>query len=125
MKKLDEVLNNYDKYATFLDDRFGSRLCEFLTNEQAEKIGFKFKEDYINEPKKWTEENVVKQLKSDVEFGWSKCVNKRGISAELMYEVVKSWCIVLENGLEETSYGWYGDEFFKAIDAEYNFGVTV
>lgn len=105
MKTLDEVLNNYKDYSTFLEDRFGSRLCEFLTNDQALNIGFKFKDGYVNEPVEWTKDNILKQLKSDIEFGWSKCVNKRGISAELMSEVVKSWCRVLENGLEETEYG--------------------
>ena len=124
MKTINEVLTNYSEYSTFLEDRFGSRLCEFLTNEQVEKIGFKFKEDYVHEPKDWTKENILEQLKSDVEFGWSKCQEERGISAELMSEVVKSWCKVLENGLENTPYGWYGDKIFKAVDREYGFEIT-
>lgn len=124
MKQLEEVLNNYDNYSTFFEDRFGLRLCKFLTNEQAEKIGFKFEDDYTNEPNEWTEENILKQLKSDIEFGWSKCINKRGLSAELMSEVVISWCKVLENGLEKTDYGWYGDKIFKAVDLEYGFRIT-
>lgn len=44
MKTIEEILSNYEKeWATFLDDRFGSRLTQFLTEEQMESIGFKLK----------------------------------------------------------------------------------
>jgi len=124
MKTIEEILNNYGEYETFLDDRFGVRLLDFLTEEQAEQIGFKFKEGYEHVPTEFTETNVLKQLKSDIEFGYSKCLNKRGISAELMSDVVRSWCKVLENGLENVDYGWYGDNVFKTIDKYYKFEVT-
>lgn len=39
MKTLNEILDNYKDYAVVLDDRFGSRLAKFLTEEQLEKIG--------------------------------------------------------------------------------------
>lgn len=120
MKSLQEVLDNYSEYKVFLDDRFGKRLCDFLTNEQALKIGFKFKEGYINNPKEWTEENVIEQLKKDVEFGWEKCCDQRGISSGIMYDLVKDWCKVLENGLENTEYGYYGDKLFKAVADRYD-----
>lgn len=77
MKTLQEVLNNYSGYRIVLDDRFGRRLCEFLTNEQAETIGFEFLCGYINTPKEWTQENIVAQLKEDLEFGWEKCCAER------------------------------------------------
>lgn len=35
----------YKDYAVVLDDRFGSRLAKFLTEEQLEKIGFKYDGD--------------------------------------------------------------------------------
>ncbi len=126
MKTIEEIIENYKDYEVILDDRFGKRLCDFLTVEQAERIGFKVKEGYVNEhkPKEWTEENVLAQLKEDVEFGWEKCQAERGISAELMSEVVRRWCKVLENGLENISYGWYGDNVFKTIDKKYSFGIT-
>ena len=41
-----------------------------------------------------------------------------------MYEVCRAWCIVLENGLEDTDYGWYGDKLFKAIDNKYGWGLA-
>lgn len=36
-----------------------------------------------------------------------------------MSEVVKSWCKVLENGLEDLDYGWYGDNVFKTVAEKY------
>ena len=126
MKSIEEIINNYSEYETFLEDRFGSRLCEFLTEEQAGKIGFVFKEEYKGKhvPKEWTEENILEQLHRDLEFGWEKCCNKRGISSELMSEVVRSWCKVLENGLQDIEYGWYGDHVFKTVAKRYGFELS-
>ena len=52
-----------------------------------------------------------------------KCCDERGISSELMANVVRSWCKVLENGLEDIEYGWYGDNVFKTVAKKY--GVTL
>lgn len=52
-----------------------------------------------------------------------KALDHRGISASLMFDVCRAWCIVLENGLENTEYGWYGDKLFKALDQKYKFGL--
>lgn len=123
MKTINEILEDYDEYETALDDRFGLRLVQFLTVEQAEKIGFIFKEEYkeLHMPKEWTEENIIAQLKEDVLFGWEKACNQRGISSSLMYEVVKTWCKVLENGLENfNDYAPYGMPLFKAVADKYN-----
>lgn len=101
MKTLNEILDNYKDYAVVLDDRFGSRLAKFLTEEQLEKIGFKYDGDEpYPEPKEWTRENILEQLKSDVEFGFEKALDQRGISASLMFYVVLRWNQVLEEGLE-------------------------
>lgn len=94
-------LDNYKDYAVVLDDRFGSRLAKFLTEEQLEKIGFKYDGDEpYPEPKEWTRGNILEQLKSDVEFGFEKALDQRGISASLMFYVVLRWNQVLEEGLE-------------------------
>lgn len=126
MKTIEEIIENYSDYKTLIQDRFGMRFSDFLTPEQAEKIGIRIKDEYKHEfpQKEWTEENVLAQLKEDVEFGWEKCKGERGISSELMSYVVRSWCKVLENGMEDTEYGWYGDNLFKTIDKRYGFGVT-
>lgn len=122
MKAINEILENYKEYEVFLDDRFGARFSCFLTPEQMEKIGFSLNDAYKDKyvPKEWTEENVVNQLKEDVLFGWEKACDGRGISASLMYEVVKSWCKVLEDDLQYFSdYGPYGKPLFKAVAQKY------
>lgn len=123
MKTNNEILENYEDYETFIVDRLGVRLCNFLTVEQAEKIGFAFKDEYKDKhiPKAWTEENVIEQLKEDVVFGWEKARDERGLSADLMYDVVKSWCKVLENEYKDfDDYAPYGKPLFKAVAKKYN-----
>ena len=129
MKSLEWVKENLNKVEQdeFLDKRFTSRFLDFLPCEEWEKYGFEANEecDLSNyKPKEWTEENILNQLKSDLEFGIEKAENHRGISASLMFDVVKSWCLVLENGLENTEYGWYGDKLFKAVDEYYGWGLV-
>lgn len=126
MIKLEEVLNNYKDYETFMEDRFGRRLCDFLTSDQAKQIGFEIKEEYIekhnNNVKEWTRENILNQLKKDVEFGWEKACDERGISSSLMFDVVMSWNKVLEEGLEdfdEDNYAMYGKPLFIATAEKY------
>lgn len=123
MKTLDEIVNNYEEWSVFLDDRFGVRLAQFLTQEQLEKIGFKWNSDEpYPEPKEWTRENILSQLKEDVEFGFEKALDKRGISASLMFYVVLRWNQVLEEGLEnypEENYAMYGLPLFKATAVKY------
>jgi len=124
MKTIEEILNNYKAWGTFLDDRFGIRLCEFLTEEQCAKIGFEYKEEYKgkHQPKEWTKENILEQLKADVEFGFEKALDKRGISSGLMFDVVLKWNRVLEDGLEnwdKDEYAQYGLPLFKATAVKY------
>lgn len=127
MKTINEVINNYKEYATFLEDRFGVRLLDFLTVEQAEKIGFVIKDEFKKEwkiEKEWTRENILNQLEQDVKFGWEKACNERGISSELMFNVVMSWNKVLEEGLEDwnkDNYIPYGKPLFIATAQKYNF----
>jgi hypothetical protein len=125
MKTIEEILSNYEKeWATFLDDRFGSRLTQFLTEEQIESIGFKLKEEFKGKhvPVKWTRENILKQLEQDVEFGFEKALDQRSISSGLMFDVVRKWNKVLEEGLEnwnENNYAMYGLPLFKATAVKY------
>lgn len=105
----------------FCDRRFTKKLLDFLPVEEWETFGFKQKEKREHNPKEWTKENIIIQLKEDLEFAIEKAINHRGISASLMYDVLRSWCMILENGLEKTAYGWYGDKLIKAVDEYYNF----
>lgn len=121
MLTIDYILNNWDKLKTPIEDRLGRRLCQFLTPEQANKIGWEIK-DPNWKPKEFTEENVKEQLESDVDFGFEKALNQRGISAGMMYEVVKGWLTILEDPLKDfDDYPMYGLPLFKAVAVKYGF----
>ena len=124
MKAIKEILENYEEeYQTFLDDRFGVRLCQFLTIEEMEALGFVYNDPEkakAHEPKEWTEENILAQLKEDVEFGWEKACDERSISSNLMYMVVKTWCKVLENEFADfDDYAPYGKPLFEVVAEQY------
>lgn len=121
MKSIEYILDHYKDFEVVIDDRFGRRFAEFLTIEQMNRIGAELKEEYKEKwkPKEWTEENILKQLYDDVQFGWMKCCDQRGISAGLMADLVQKWCDVLENGLVDIPYGWYGDNVFKTVAKKY------
>lgn len=124
MKTKEYIIENYKEFETYLDDRFGRRFVNFLPVEDWEKIGFEFTGEEKDKPvpKEWSRENILDQLKKDVEFGFEKALDKRGISASLMFEVVRTWNRVLEEGLEdwnENNYALYGLPLFKATAVKY------
>lgn len=102
MKSLDYVKNHIDEFEkdNFVDRRFTRRFLQFIPTDEWETFGFRYTgtEPYV--PKEWTKENIRAQLREDVEFGYEKAINERGISSELMAMVVEAWCNVLENGLD-------------------------
>lgn len=127
MKTLEWVKKNAKNISEdWIDQRFLKRVLDFIPVSEWEEFGYKFNPDAKTEyvTKEWTEENVLAQIKDDLEFGIEKAENHRGISASLMFDCVRCWCIVLENGLENTEYGWYGDALFKAVDEYYHWGLT-
>lgn len=125
MKSLEWVKENAKKLDdNIIDTRFIKRFVDFLPSEEWEKYGYEYTGESKYIPKEWTEENVLAQLKKDVEFGIEKAENHRGISASLMNDCISAWCVVLENGLEDTDYGWYGDKLLKAVDKMYGWGLT-
>lgn len=125
MLSIDYVKEHYDEFKTFMDDRFGARFLDFLPCEEWKDYGFSLRDGYeIPKPKEWTEENVLAQLKRDVEFGWEKACNERGISSSLMYEVCKSWCKVLENKFADfDEYEPYGKPLFYRLAQHYDWDL--
>ena len=120
MKTLDQVLSCYKSET--LDGRDLRRLCDFLTEEQAKEIGFEVKDGHVHQPIPFTRENILKQLEKDVAFGFEKALDRRGISAGLMFQVVKMWNWILEEGLEYSDYyPMYGLPLFKATAVKYGF----
>ena len=74
----------------------------------------------------FTKANIIKQLRTDVEFGFEKALNRRGISAGLMFEVVRMWNWILNEDDELANwpserYAMYGLPLFKATAIKYGF----
>jgi hypothetical protein len=87
-------------------------------------LGIELKDEYKgkHEPKPFTRENILEQLKSDVDFGFQKALDQRGISSSLMHSVVKMWNWILEEGLEDfEEYAQYGLPLFRATALKYGF----
>lgn len=126
MKTLDQVIKEY-KSDTI--DGWGpdlSRLCAFVPEDKLKYIGIELKDEYKGKHMTipFTRENVLKQLERDVDFGFKKALGQRGISASLMFEVVRMWNWILEDGLEdwsEYSYAMYGLPLLKATAEKYGF----
>ena len=121
MKTLDFIIENYKSET--LDGRDLTRLAQFVPKDRLTEIGLSLKDENADwNHKELTRENVLDQLRSDVEFGFEKALDKRGISAGLMYEVVSMWNWVLEEGLEDfDNYAQYGLPLFKATAVKYGF----
>lgn len=134
MLKIEDIIKSHkEKIAgnplVSAEDRLGRRLCQFLTEGQMAELGFvmkdEFKGKHVQIP--YTEENVLVQLKKDVEFGYEKACGHRGISSSLMFDVVRDWCKILENGLgnwSDDDYANYGYPLFKAVDDKYGWGLV-
>lgn len=127
MKTLEYVKEHYDEFEadTFFDRRWTKRFIDFLPTEEWEHYGFAYTGETERTAKEWTEENILSQLKEDVDFGFEKATDERGISSELMAMVVNSWCKVLENGLNlDGDDGYYHIKQFKVVDTYYGWGLA-
>ncbi len=122
MKTLQQVKEQYESQT--IDGRDLMRLSQFIPEPEMEDFGLTLKEEFVgkHEHIPFTKENILIQLEADVKFGFEKALNQRGISASLMYEVVKMWNWILEEGLEDfNTYGMYGLPLFKATALKYGF----
>lgn len=127
MKTLETIEKEYKSKT--LDGRDLTRLAQFIPFNKFPFLGIKLKEEVTEEI--WnkglipfTKENVLKQLKSDVEFGFEKALNQRGLSAGAMFGTVQMWNWILEEGLEnwdDDNYAMYGLPIFKATALKYGF----
>lgn len=135
MRTLDEILSNYK--SNCLDGRDTYRLWKFIPWDVAKNYPDfleNIKEEYRNEEAwnsevyemPYTRENIIEHLRSDVAFGFEKALDRRGISASLMFEVVRMWNWVLDEDEEltnwsEYNYAMYGLPLFKATALKYGF----
>jgi hypothetical protein len=104
-----------------LDSRDYRRLCDFFPSDRWEAFGFSLKDGAVaTEPKPWTLESIMAQMRSDLEFAINKAENQRGISSSLMFDVMKMWMWVLEDDLQShDDYYDYGLPFYRMIEAKY------
>lgn len=125
MRNLNEILSKVTSDSCVIDGRDLHRLMRFVNAEDLTKYGFKVTEGHTHVPEEFTEENVKKCLKADLAFGFEKALNRRGISAGLMFEVVKMWCWVLEDEehaeWSDDNYAMYGLPLFKSVALKYGF----
>lgn len=122
MKTLQQIKKLYKSKT--LDGRDLHRLMQFVPEDELIDFGIELKDEYkeTHAAIPFTKENILLQLKKDVDFGFKKALNKRGISAGMMYEVVSMWNWILEEGLEDfTDYAQYGLPLFKATAVKYGF----
>ena len=124
MKTLEQIKT---RGAQTLDSRDFGRLAQFIPENQLNDFGIALKPEFIgkHEASPFTRESVLAQLKNDVDFGFEKALNKRGLSAGIMFSVVQMWNWVLEEGLEDydeyEGYAQYGLPLFKATAVKYGF----
>lgn len=105
-----------------LDGRDYQRLAVFFDADQLPIFGLALKDGVDWKAKEFTRENVLAQLREDVDFGFEKALDQRGISASLMHSVVQMWMWVLEDDLQHMDdYAQYGLPLFKQIAVKYGF----
>lgn len=124
MKTLEQVKAEYKSQT--LDGRDLHRLAQFIPEDQLKDFGLELSDQFKGTHKhiEFTRDNILSQLKEDVKFGFEKALNQRGISSSLMFEVVRMWNWILEEGLEdfgEENYAYYGLPLFKATALKYGF----
>lgn len=122
MKTLEQIAQLYTSKT--IDGRDLNRLAQFIPEDMLPRFGLKLSPEYQGKHQalEFTRENVLKQLEKDVEFGFEKALDQRGISSGLMYNVVKMWNWILEEGLEDfEDYAQYGLPLFKATAVKYGF----
>jgi len=124
-KQMVDKIKNKEYESQTIDGRDLGRLFRFFTFDEAKATGM-LKEDADpknwGEVTEWTKENILKQLKDDVDFGFEKALDQRGLSAGSMYEVVKMWMLILEDELFNfDEYAQYGLPLFKAVAVKYGF----
>ena len=127
MKTLEQIKEQYKKNKC-IDGRDLVRLSQFIPEEEFEEFGLTILPEAKGKhvPIPFTRENILIQLEKDVEFGFVKALARRGISSSLMYEVVKMWNLILEEGLEDfDNYAMYGLPLFKATAIKYGWNNPI
>lgn len=127
MKTFEQVLaavqdeEAWARESAWLDGRDLNRLTVFATDEQLGMLGFKRVPGASpRQVVAWTQDAVMERLESDLAFAYEKAYGRRGISAALMYDVIKMWLWILEDSLAEfQEYSPYGLPLLRAVSERY------
>lgn len=124
MKTIAKIIEGYQ--AKTLHGRDIGRLSQFVPEESLALLGLQLKEEFKGKhiPIEFTRENVLKELESDLALSFDKALGQRGLSAGMMYDVIRMWNWILEEGLEDWDrdrYAQYGLPLFKATAVKYGF----
>jgi len=117
---LDAIKNG--KKSECLDGRDFSRLCDYFPVEDWGMMGFSLRDGVEKpEPKEFTKENILNNLKHDLDFAFEKAIDQRGISSSFMFDVIKMWMWVLDDKLMDfNDYAMYGLPLYKAVAKKYS-----
>lgn len=127
MKTLNQVIEAIEngRKSQCLDERDYLRLCDYFPSDKWGILGYKLGGcEHI--PLDFTENNIINDLRKDVEFGFEKALDKRGISASFMNQVVKMWLWILDDPLQYSEdYALYGLPLLKSVAVKYNFSNPI
>lgn len=121
MKTLEEMLQH--EFQAF-DGRDEGRFMEFCEASVVIERGYSIPEDKVWEPKEWNEENVLDQLKHDLEFAFEKALDQRGLSSAAMFHVIKMWNDALEVDITP-QYEHYALPYLKATALHHGFNNPI
>lgn len=123
MKTREQIIKavKNGKESSTLDGRDFTRLINYFPVSDWGIFGYSLKEGATPpDPLEITHENLMQCLKSDLAFAFEKALNRRGISASFMHDVVLMWLWVLDDPLQEfEQYAEYGLPLFKAVAVKY------
>lgn len=123
MKSFDDAMVFVIGWAGAFDNRDKNRFLSYVPFDRVEELGFELKEgtteDNWGVVKEWSEEQVLKDLKTDVFFAREKAEDQRGISAACMFATINMWCRLLENDLYQENYDDYGLSYFNRVIEHY------
>ena len=127
-----EFINERLSVCSITDHRDRNRLVEFAPDEKSlEALGFSIKKGSVFadlETQEYTPENVLKQVYSDIDFAIEKAKDQRGISSNLMFEVLQMLNFAFDTGLSANdhyddyglSYAWETAKAFEYTPKEDN-----
>lgn len=125
MKTREQILEAIKggKESQALDGRDFLRLTNYFPSSDWEVFGIGLKEGKEPPPvREFTEENILENLESDLEFAFEKALDKRGLSASAMNGVITMWLWVLDDPLQDfEEYAEYGLPLLKAVAVKYGF----